>query len=477
MRNGALLLSICLLTGCGTMVAPMDGASIDAGDAGSIMVRFRLRTTTGTSFIAASNTKARIENVSRTIDVRTNGDGIAEVDLLPGSRWNVSFAREGSQVVSVVDFVVPSTPPVIDVFLPLLESSVPLFAESRPEARYPIGAVPIHVRGRLRNVTTAQMEWPWIDGYPYAISTSGITSRDGQFDLVVASFPNAPPLDVIAYERAEPGALSPTGYPPLRAVIRRLDPRPSSDTTLDLDMSTAVPCPAPATVLVTFPRDGLVTYPVIERFDRSTSWIRLDHPFGAYGEFQATAGESFGTPDDAASSMRVRNTLISALLPMSDALGSLMNAAHTLNAQPANGDRLQIVLNARPVAAEQVSVPAVGALRGEGQSLGDFSYRTHGEYAQSGVVIASFGASRNDQLVLWTVWGYGPPNQSRTEPYRLPRLPEGVSIANLAPRATTFTATTFVSTLPASQPGYGFWRPAAESVRVAHQLELSSAGR
>jgi hypothetical protein len=473
--TAAWICNVVALASCGTMVAPTDGAAGDGSDARLSTVRFRVQTSTGTSLIAAAGTVVRVENAARSTEVRADGDGVVALDLEPDSRWSLTFARPSSQVVSILDFVVPSSSQVIDVFLPPLPSAMPLLTEFSVHARYPNGSTPIHIRGRLRNATTSSTEIPRVVAYPYSIITNSVRPT-GEFDIVVASFPGAPPLDVIAYESVYGILLPPNGRQPLRAVIRRLDPRPTTDTTLDIDMAESVPCPPPTNVTLTFSREGVVTYSSIWRFDRASAPVFFSNPNGDYGEFNIVSGEVYATQDDRDASVSLRHTRVSELLPFSDDRGILGFGSLLIASVSPNHPLLDVSIRTHAQLASTLSVPTVREVVGEGGSLGDFAFRVDGDFAQFGVEITGFDGQGLPQPV-WTVWVYGAANQRRAEPYRLPRLPEGVSVASLAPTATMFTATTFVSTLPASQPGYGFWRPAAESVRVAHQLPVLPLGR
>jgi hypothetical protein len=75
------------------------------------------------------------------------------------------------------------------------------------------------------------------------------------------------------------------------------------------------------------------------------------------------------------------------------------------------------------------------------------------------------------------LWGYGPPDPNRAAPYQLPSLPESLTVQDHVPPGSQFAISAFMSTLPASQPGYAFWRPGAEGVRVEQSTAVIAQGR
>jgi hypothetical protein len=472
----ALLCALAAL-GCGTMVAPTDSDVGDASvDAANAAVLFRVKTTTGTSWLVASNTRVRVENESRSFELRADAAGIVPLDVAPGSRWNITFVRADAQIVSILDFVVPEQPRSLDVFLPPLQSSVPLYAGTFPDGRHPVGSTAVHIRVRLRNQSAVRTEQPMVDAYPYMIGDVS-TGRLDEFDVVVASFRNAPPVDVVVHERYEPGGLSPVGYPPIRAVVRRIDPRPTTDTTIDIDLAEAVPVPPQTFATVSFPREGLVQYRLLQRLPRNALGLQLENPFGDYGEFRALSGESFALPDDGNSVLNVRYTRISSLLPQSDELGPIESGLQDWATDTPDHARILVSIQTSTLTGPRLSVPVARELLGSGTTLGEYTFAAKGEFTQFGTSVW-FASDRRDQGAVWTVWGYGPPDPNRTEPYRLPRLPDGVTVAGHVPADAQFSISAFMSTLPASQPGYAFWRRGAEGVRVEHPLEsIIAVGR
>jgi hypothetical protein len=471
---------LCALTalGCGAMVAPTDGDLADASvDAANATVLFRVKTTTGTSWILASNTRVRVENASRSFELRADAAGIVPLDLAPGSRWNLTFVRADAQIMSILDFVVPDTLRTIDVFLPPMESSVPRYPDSSSIGRLPIGSAPVHIRGRLRNRSANRTEQPRVQAHPYWLDDAAI-SEQGDFDIVVASFPNAPPVDLIVHESYYPGGLSPVGYPPIRAVVRRIDPRPTTDTTIEIDLAEAVPVPPQTFGTVSFPREGLVQYRLLQRLPRSARVLRLENPFGGYGEARALSGESFALPDDGNSVLNVRYTRISSLLPQSDELGPIETGVQDWPTETQGHAPLLVQIQTSSLTDPRLSVPVVRELLGGGATLGEYTFTAKGEFTQFGATVVAFARDGGRYGPVWTVWGYGPPDPNRTEPYRLPRLPEGVTVAGHVPADAQFAISAFMSTLPASQPGYAFWRRGAEGVRVEHGSEaVIAAGR
>ncbi len=476
-RRSLLVLFAVTIVGCGTMVAPTDTGARDAvSDATAVSVRFRVQTTTGTSWLVASNTRVRVENESRSFDLRADQDGIVPLDVAPASRWNITFVLADAQIVSILDFVAPEQPRTIDVFLPPLHSSSPLYARTSTTGRQPRGTSPVHIRGRLRNQSPVRTESQMIEAHPYFISSNSL-SPDGQFDIVVASFAEAPPLDLIVFERYEPGGISPVGYPPVRAVIRRIDPRPTTDITLDIDLAEAVPVPPQTFTTVTFPREGLVQYPLLQRLPRRAGPLQLENPFGSYGEFRALAGEHFALPDDGNSSLNVRLTRINSILPRTDERGPVESGFQDWWVEPRDHEPLRLSMQTSSLTGPLLSVPVVRDLLGTGALLGEYTFVARGDFTQFGATLSAAALDGLSYGTVWTIWGYGPPDPTRTAPYRLPRLPDGVTVATHLPAGAQFAISAFMSTLPASQPGYAFWRPGAEGVRVEQSNAVIAQGR
>ncbi|MCS7051101.1 MAG: hypothetical protein NZL87_05765, partial [Thermomicrobium sp.] len=189
--------------------------------------------------------------------------------------------------------------------------------------------------------------------------------------------------------------------------------------------------------------------------------IELANPMGHYYAF---VGTLFARPDPQRDVILYRYHLCCSEIPAANEDGPFDDALANPYFTPPDHPRVTAFVALSSTAPTRFSLPYVERVSSEGTTLQTFRFEVRGDTPQFGADFSD--RSRN----IWKIWGYGPPDPRRTEPYRLPPLPDGVE-ASLGPE---LTGRIFLSTLPANKPGYGFWRRGAELVRVSTHVALTN---
>ncbi|MDP3276868.1 MAG: hypothetical protein Q8Q09_16830 [Deltaproteobacteria bacterium] len=473
MKIATWSIAICLVSlGCANTVTPLQDGGGDASvsDAHASLVTLRLASDFTAIRSGLGAAAVRAESASGEVIERvTDSDGRVTFALIEGRRWDVTFTHRNIGAISIIGLRPEAVTREVEVFKHTIYDRFPLL---RPDQRYRMLAdVPVRiVRANIQGFTdrTVASAGPLsILSAPYAAPPSN------QFELAYSELPEESGIDVVVL-LGTPGP-RPASLPvPSSFLHRRIEPVPSRDIEMDLDLSAALPVEPARFHEIFAPNRGLITSACREEFPGTAALsIRLSdreqRPFSGIA-----IGAISTQPASAESTWRLRTIVASSALLRTDQDGPFYTSRiGYMNCDSSDGTRLGIDVSPNPAASSEIRVPELDQLKIRGNSLANVEISATGSYEQLGFEVSS-QSPNGPGSYQWVGYNFDPMEPGQRATTHIPRLPGGISLASLLELSEgLYSVNAVVSTLPRTKPAYGFWREGLETVRVStHARDL-----
>ncbi len=455
MKRYTLLLSI-LASACGEKVAPS-----------ALPVRFvaSLMDSTAVPFEAAA---LRAESTTgEVIEARTASDGSSTLMLSTDARWDVTFAGEAVYPLSILGLRPTGVSGDVRVLLrrrPAQERR--LGSDAQPGEVVPRSSQIHHLTVRVRNYQAEQQgEFASFAGPFVGAQQWSSNNRPElmQYDYEFASYPGAPAIELWVGERVREEQLSRAARSrPHRGVFARISPRPTQNAEIEIDYRMSVPAAPERTATASWMGGVLDGATVADNAAPTISSVVAEALPAMSG---VAVGQFVTLPGSTSSDVRFRSILFSDQWTIEDASGLLSagRAAFSLYRAGVGVGVVQFAVDPRD--AGPIRVPLVATLEATGTSVANTEFAVAGAYPQAGFEILTGPEPDRVAQRVWEGWLFDAPSEAQATRFRVPRLPSGYSLAQLA-TTPTFFSNAFVSTLPRSTPGFQAHRTQDERIRV-----------
>ncbi|MDP3276870.1 MAG: hypothetical protein Q8Q09_16840, partial [Deltaproteobacteria bacterium] len=456
MKIATLRTAICLVSlGCGNTVMPLqDGGDATVTDARLSIVTLRLISDFTAIRSGLGAAAVRAESASGEVMERfTDSDGRVTFALTEGRRWDVTFAHRNIGAISIIGLRPEAVTREVAVFKHTFPLRFPLFRPDQRSRRLldaPIRLVHATTRG-FTDRTSVVIGPIVVESYDFGFVPTG------PIELAFNVLPEESGVDLVALLGVQ--ETRPFSLPmPTRYLHRRIEPVPTSDLDMEIDLAESLPVePARFHTLVA-PERGMIVSDCRREFLGVTSLsIRLKDR-----EQRWLAGVGIGSistqPPTATSPWRLRTIVATQALLRTDDEGPLYVARNGYACDSSDGTVLSIDVSPNPAASSEIRVPELDELTIRGDSLANIEISATGSYEQLGFEVSS-QSPNGPGSYQWVGYNFDPMEPGQRATTHIPRLPGGISLASLLELSEgLYSVNAVVSTLPRTKPAYGFWR-------------------